>query len=102
MKSSLFPRFLCIAGMLLVLLLLPRWSRADDFPPKPNPPRLVNDFAHVLSDDEMSLLERKLNAFSDSTSNQITIVTITSLGEYEISDYATELGNRWGIGIGQR
>jgi uncharacterized protein len=51
-----------------------------------------------MSADEQELLERKAVAFADSTSNQITIVTIKSIGDYEVSDYATQLGNRWGIG----
>lgn len=77
-------------------------QRDSDFPSKPVPPRLVNDLAGVLSPDEEELLERKVLAFEDSTSNQIAIVTIKSIGEYEIADYATQLGNRWGIGKGRR
>ena len=77
-------------------------QRDADFPPAPQPPRLVNDLAGVMSPDEVHLLERKALAFSDSTSNQITIVTIKSIGEYEVSDYATRLGNKWGIGTAGR
>ena len=88
--------------LLILLVLLPSFSFADDFPDKPVPPRLVNDLAHVMSADEVMLLERKLKAFSDSTTNQVSIVTIQSLGNYEVADYATQLGNRWGIGKKQR
>ena len=91
---SVLVRTCCLVAM----VSLPVFSFADDFPPKPSPPRLVNDLAHVMSDDQVNLLERKLNAFRDSTSNAISIVTIKSIGSYEVADYATKLGNLWGVG----
>jgi uncharacterized protein len=71
---------------------------AQDIPAPPNPPRLVNDFAGVLSTQEREALERKLVAFDDSTSNQISIVIVKSLGGYDISEYTFALGRQWGIG----
>ena len=90
-------------ALIFLLILLSgsygAFAQSDaEFPPKPSPPRLINDLAHVMSADEVDMLERKALAFSDSTSNQITIVTIKSIGEYEVGDYTTQLGNRWGIG----
>lgn len=84
--------------VLLVLLLCPLQSFADDFPPLPNPPRLVNDLAHMMSPDQQQLLETKLREFNNTTSNQVAIVTIKSIGNYEITDYAFKLGRKWGIG----
>lgn len=66
--------------------------------PKPNPPRLVNDAAGVLSPDQVETLERKLVALDDSTSNQIAVVLIKTLGDYAIEDYAVKLFREWGIG----
>lgn len=71
---------------------------AQDIPDKPVPPRLVNDFAGVLSAQEVNALERKLVAFNDSTSTQIAVVTVKSLNGYAIEDYAQRLGEKWGIG----
>jgi uncharacterized protein len=70
----------------------------SDFPAKPNPPRLVNDFAHFMSQQQVDELERKLVAYNDSSSNQIAIVTVESIGQYEIADYTITLFNRWQIG----
>ncbi len=70
----------------------------SDFPAKPNPPRLVNDLAGVLSAQEREELEQVLLAYNDSTSSQIAIVTLKSVGQYDIADYAFKLGDRWGIG----
>jgi uncharacterized protein len=62
------------------------------------PPRLVNDFAGILKDDEAGSLENKLVRFNDSTSTQIVIVIVPSLAGYDISDYAQRLAEKWGIG----
>src|SRR5690606_29070950 len=69
-----------------------------DFPPKPSPTRLVNDLSNTLSPTEENALEQKLVAYNDSTSTQISIVLIRSVGPYDISDYTFQLGDLWGIG----
>ena len=66
--------------------------------PKPNPPRLVNDAANVLSPEQVEILEHKLVALDDSSSNQIAVVLIKTLGDYAIEDYAVKLFREWGIG----
>jgi len=66
--------------------------------PKPNPPRLVNDAAGVLSHEQVAILEQKLVALDDSTSNQIAVVLIKSLDGAAIEDYAVKLFREWGIG----
>jgi uncharacterized protein len=71
---------------------------AQNFPEQPNPPRLVNDFAGVLSPSEREALENKLVAYDDSTSTQIAIVTIETLDGAEVGSYAAELGEKWGVG----
>ncbi len=67
-------------------------------PARPTPPRLVNDLAGLLSADENQRLENTLVAYSDSSSNQITIVTVPNLGDYPIEDWALEIGRTWGVG----
>ncbi len=73
-------------------------SIAQELPQQPNPPRLVNDYAGVLSSEEENALEQKLVAFDDSTSTQLAIVIIRSTGEYPVDDYAIALYRAWGIG----
>lgn len=82
----------------LILLLFSLAGMTQEFPPVPNPPRLVNDYTETLSKEETALLETKLVNYYDSTSTQIAVVMISSLGGYPIDDYAIELGERWGIG----
>jgi uncharacterized protein len=83
---------------LWLALLLPLIGIAQEIPPKPNPPRLVNDFAGVLSPEEVAALERKLVAYDDSTSNQIVIVLVKTLKDYPIEEYSLKLFREWGIG----
>jgi len=71
---------------------------AQDIPERPNPPRLVNDMANVLTDQEEQQLESELVQFSDQTSTQIAILTIPSLNGYEIADFSTQVFNKWQIG----
>jgi uncharacterized protein len=66
--------------------------------PKPNPPKLVNDAANVLSPEQRQILEQKLVALDDSTSNQIAVVLIPTLDGYEVQEYANKLFREWGIG----
>lgn len=80
----------------LVLTLLSFTGFAQDFPEKPN--KLVNDYTGTLNPDQIGRLEQKLVAFDDSTSTQIAIAILKSVGDYDINEYALELGRKWGVG----
>jgi len=86
----------------LLFLILPvsvsSFSFGQDFPERPQPPKLVNDFANILGDREELILEKKLVAYNDSTSTQIAVVTINSLNGNDIADYSFRLAEKWGIG----
>ena len=88
-----------LALIIAVLFSVCAFAQIEKYIPEPpNPPRLVNDFAKILSPDQVQYLERKLTAYDDSTSNQIAIVTVTDLHDYAAVDYAVALGRKWGIG----
>jgi uncharacterized protein len=80
----------------LLLIVLSATGFAQDFPAKPN--KLVNDYTGTLSAAEIQQLEQKLVAFDDSTSIQVAIAVLKSVGEYDINDYALQLGRAWGVG----
>ena len=82
----------------LISLLIPLSGFTQGIPERPVPPRLVNDLASVLSQKEIRTLEKKLVRFNDTTSNQITVVTVNSLGDYPPNMFATELGIKWKVG----
>ncbi len=70
----------------------------NDLPPRPNPPRLVNDMAGMMTPTQQEELEALLVNFDQTTSSQITIVTIKNLGDHDVAEFAIELFNKWGIG----
>jgi uncharacterized protein len=71
---------------------------AAQIPDRPVPPRLVNDFANVLTAPESSQLEDALVQFAQSTSTQIVVVTVSDLEGYDPGDFAFRLGEKWGVG----
>lgn len=73
-------------------------SAFAQIPDRPNPPRLVNDYAHVLNQNEYSNLENSLEQFARETSTQILVVIVDDLEGYDPGDYAFRLGEKWGVG----
>lgn len=69
-----------------------------DVPPRPQPPRLVNDLAGVLSPVERDALERKLVGYADSTGSQVAVVTVATTDGADPGDYAAEILRAWGVG----
>lgn len=92
-EMKLFKRYILIA-----LLLSTTNIRAQDIPDPMSPPRLVNDFAGLLSQDENSILEKKLRDYNDTTSTQIYVVTVKDLLGYDPADFAVRLGRKWEVG----
>lgn len=84
-------RIVCL--LVAVCASMAAWGAIPD---RPDPPRLVNDFAGVLGD--VSALEDSLRHLSNTTGNQIVVVTVASLDDLEPWDYATQLGRKWGVG----
>jgi len=82
----------------VLFVLMSMSTNGQSIPEKQSPPRLVNDFANILSPNEIRALETKLVDFNDTTSNQITIVTVKSLGDYTPAMFATEIGLKWKVG----
>ncbi|MEQ1625637.1 MAG: TPM domain-containing protein, partial [Sediminibacterium sp.] len=84
--------------VILFSVLSMSFLQAQNVLPKPNPAKLVTDQAGVLSAEQKAILENKLVALDDSSSNQIVIVLVKTLDGYPIEDYATKLFREWGIG----
>lgn len=64
----------------------------------PNPPKLVNDYANILTPDQAAALEKKLYQFDDTTSSQVVLVIVKSLEGNDVADAAIELGRSWKVG----
>ncbi|RLD91276.1 MAG: TPM domain-containing protein [Bacteroidetes bacterium] len=83
---------------LLAVILLAAYTSAQDIPARPNPPKLVNDLAGVMSASQVQYLESKLRHFHDTTSNQIVVLTVNSLNGYDKADFAYRVGEQWHVG----
>lgn len=62
----------------------------------------VVDKAGLLSATEANDLEKFLSEHEAATSNQIIVVTLSSLEGKNIEEFALELGRRWGIGTKEK
>lgn len=89
---------LALLSRVLLLLLWPISVVAQEVPKAPNPPRLVNDLANLMQAGDAQQLENKLLAYEQRTSNEIALVTIPSIGDYDVQEYAQALGRKWNIG----
>ncbi|MGH2552524.1 MAG: TPM domain-containing protein [Chitinophagaceae bacterium] len=76
-------------------------------PKRPSPPKLVNDFTNTLTPYQVDALEKKLVAYDDSTSNQVAVVIIPTIGNYSVDEVALEIlrpkdvgasNKGWGVG----
>lgn len=69
---------------------------------RPRPQKLYNNLSieqpDFLNAQEASLLETKLETFSNETSNQICVVIVDNLNGLSDEQYATEIGQKWGVG----
>ena len=79
-----------------LLLCLTALATMAQVPERPNPPRLVNDFAGILGDCQW--LEDSLERIAMETSNQICVVTMNDFGGYDKAMMAYSIGQEWGVG----
>jgi uncharacterized protein len=84
--------------LLSLLVFIYLVAGAQDIFKPPFPSRLVNDYAHVMTSDQIQDLENKLVAYDDSTSIQIAVVTVESTGDTAIEDYALRILREWKVG----
>jgi len=69
----------------------------------PRPPAsegLVHDYTKpgLITQQQEEFLEQKLQRYNDSTSNQIAIVIVEDLKGYTANEFATAIGENWGVG----
>lgn len=58
----------------------------------------VQDFADVLTEDEENQLKRLGRNLDDQTTAQVAVLTVKTIGEKTISEYANEAFRQYGIG----
>ncbi|GEM_PF-107058 len=73
-------------------------ANPEDILQRPEPPRLVNDYSGILTTVQSNSLEIRCTEFANQTSNQVAIVILPTLFNYEKGDLAYKIGNKWGVG----
>ena len=66
--------------------------------PQPTEAFFVNDFADVLSQETEQMILQKGAALAEKTKAQVVVLTVNSLNNEPIEQYALNLGREWGIG----
>lgn len=84
-----------LLSILFIGISLLAWAAIPD---KPATTRWVCDYANILDATVAEQLNNELQEFSDTSTNQIVVVTVEDLEDYDRADYAVQLFNKWGIG----
>ena len=87
-----------LTAVILTVVSLSVLTKAVQAKDYPKPTGFVNDYAKILSASTKDSLEAKLEEFKNSTSNEISIVTLNSLEGDTIENVAVEIFEQWGIG----
>lgn len=102
---SPFPRLLRSAGALRLCLVaitallgVQLAARAVDIDKLPKPTGYVSDLAHVVDPQAKSELETFCTSVEQQLGVQFALVTIDTIGDEPIRDFALELGRKWGVG----
>jgi uncharacterized protein len=80
------------------LLLFSSLMKSQVIPEPPSPPKLVNDYAGILKENQIQYLEEKLVSFNNSTSAQIVVILVKSLNGLTKEEFADRVGEKWGVG----
>lgn len=92
--------FTSIISLVLLCTLISPSLVAQNLPEQPV--GHVNDFAGMLSQQEVQQLETKLRNYRDTTTTVIAIATLSTLQGYPIEETATRLFNDWNMWEGNR
>ena len=94
MKKTIFSTILCLMAM---VALWPASARAD-VPERPEEPRAVVDFAEMFPDSVIDHWHHSLATLYDSTGIQVVVVTVPSLDDMTVEEYAQRLYDKWRFG----
>ena len=82
--------------LVLFLFFVPGFFIAQNFPDKPS--HYITDETNSISIENQALLNSKLKAFEDSTSNQIFVYVAYSLNGNDLAQYSQDIFHHWKIG----
>ena len=85
--------------VLIALFALVCKGSLAQVPERPANASPVVDLAHIINNDSLvNALNAELDTLSKQTQNQIVVVTVDDLGGMDAKEFATQLGQKWGVG----
>lgn len=91
-----------LSGILLICVVLGVFTlsgcESEEVTLKPTEEFFVNDFADVLTEDNRKEILSRGAALQKKTKAQLVVVTVDTVGDNDISEYALNLGREWGVG----
>ncbi|WP_052948854.1 TPM domain-containing protein [Mesobacillus campisalis] len=82
----------------LFIVLFPHFGQAALDIPRPVGDIYVQDFADVLSQQEEEEIRRMGRTLEDQTSSQVAVLTVPSIGDASIEEYANQAYRLYGLG----
>ncbi len=100
MLSSCFMRsaLAAVARLALVTALFAAALFGVDVNSLPKPTGYVSDLAHVVNAADKDQLEAYCTKVEQELGVQFALVTIDSLGDQPVRDFALDLSRKWGVG----
>jgi len=92
-NSGLFKKFILVA-FCICMVIVPAYAE----PQYPKLTKYVNDFAGVLSQQEINSLNAKCAMIERNTTSEVFIVTVSDTGGQDVIAYAAKLGEINGVG----
>jgi len=84
------------ALIMLFLFLMPTLRiSAESFPACKN--AYVNDYANILSNEQLQQLRDDVKSMCDYYSTKIVVGIVPSFGQYSIDEYAKQIGQMWNV-----
>lgn len=82
----------------LLVLLLPFAAVCQPVSSLPKPTDYVSDFAHVMSPQAIQKIDYVCGEVDHEAHAQIAVVTVKTLNGDDVSDYAVNVYQKWGLG----
>ncbi len=86
------------AVLLLLSLAFAASLGAERVKDLPAPQNYVSDFAHVLSPQTAARLDELCSQVDHQAHAQIAVITVNTLEDVPIEDFAVQLEDKWGVG----
>lgn len=91
-------KFLRRRWLALLVLLLPVAAVCQAVSSLPKPTDYVSDFAHVMSPQAIQKIDYVCGEVDHEAHAQIAVVTVKTLNGDDVSDYAVNVYQKWGLG----